>query len=96
MKKILFPEDEVENIRLNIEQNGCVWTVRVSNEYGKYSKGETLDSVFGKLKVEKLLKINRGIEELKEKYSYFNELNNKMIGELERHKKMDLMCLIKA
>ena len=47
MEQILFPEDEEFKIEKNLRDNGEVWTIRVSRDYGKYRVGEVLESIFG-------------------------------------------------
>ena len=96
MKQITFPESERKDIQRDIDRSGRVWSVRVSREYGRYSPGETLNSVFGKFVVEKRFKISGGIEELRRDYIHFSELNDEMLAELRRYSKMDVICLRKT
>lgn len=96
MKQILFPEDEIKNIKQDIANNGGVWTIRVSKEYRKYSEGEILGSIFGNLVVKKIIRIGKGIDELKEKYLYFNELTDEMLKNIKFYKKMDVIQLRKV
>ncbi len=95
MKHITFPEDEESKIEQNLRDNGEVWTIRVSKEYGKYHLGEILGSIFGNLVVEKIFKIDGGIDELREKYIYFSEIEQSDVKVLERYEKMNVICLRK-
>jgi len=96
MKQITFPEGERESIKRDIERSGRVWSVRVSRECGRYSQGEILNSVFGKFVVEKLFRLNGGVEELRRDYIHFSELTEEMLAELRQSSKMDVICLRKT
>jgi hypothetical protein len=89
---ITFPEVEWEAIKARLSENKIVFTVRVSNEYGKYHEGDILMTEWGeKIKILSVKNISGGIEELEREYLYFNELTPEMITELSLFNDMEIV-----
>ncbi|MDD4931244.1 MAG: hypothetical protein PHG66_03830 [Candidatus Colwellbacteria bacterium] len=94
MNIINFPVEEESDIRLRISKGKKVFSVRVSREYGRYKKGDELRTEWGdKLLVSDVIKISGGVEELREKYVFFRELNERMLSEIKPYKEMDILTL---
>jgi len=96
MEIINFPKNEWEDIQKRLEENKPVYTVRVSEEYGKYQEGDLLETEWGtKVKVISVKKIDGGIEELEKEYRYFKQLSSEIIQELSPFEKMEIIRLEK-
>ena len=93
---ITFPKAELNDIKTRIEENKIVYTIRVSDEYGKYKFKDLLMTEWGSVvKIMSIEKIVGGINELKYKYKHFNQLTSDMIKELEPFQYMEIISLNK-
>lgn len=66
MQLITFPKSEHESVNKRFKEGKTVYTIRVCNECGKYSPGQTLKTEFGfSVRIVKIEKVCGGIDELK-------------------------------
>jgi hypothetical protein len=93
---ITFPKNEWVNIRIRLNENKPIWTIRVDKEYGKYKVGDILETEWDdKIEIISVKKIDSGIKELEKEYQFFNELTKEMIKELKPYTSMELISLQK-
>jgi len=96
MKIITFPEREWADIKDRFQKGLPVYSIRVSDERGRYDEGEKLMTGWGDMViVSDRRELSGGLEGLKKAYEYFNELNEEMIDELSGYDEMDILTLEK-
>lgn len=96
MNIITFPEMELGDIKKRFKKDLPVYSVRVSDERGKYSAGERLMTEWGDMvAVVGKKEVSGGLPGLKSAYEYFDELDDKMIGELKGYEDMDILTIRK-
>lgn len=92
--QILFPKDEWNDIRARLDDGKVVYTVRVSDEYGKYKEEDVLVTEWGsKVEIISVKRISGGIKELERVYPYFDQLTDEMIKELIPFDDMEIISL---
>ena len=97
MKVITFPAREWSGIKERFSDGLPVYSVRVSEERGKYDEGERLLTEWGEeIVVSERKKISGGLEGLRSEYAYFDELDEPMLAELADHDEMDILTLRKT
>lgn len=91
---ITFPKNEWDDIKNRLNQNKIVYTIRVSNEVGKFKVGDIVKTEWGmEVKILSVKKIKGGIEELKSAYKYFDQLTKEMLQELSEYNEMEIVTL---
>jgi len=94
IKEITFPKKEWADIKLRLDSDKIVNTIRVSNEYGKFKSGDIAQTEWGtKTEILSVKKITGGIKELEKQYEYFKELTEDMIHELSNYDNMEIITL---
>ncbi|MFA5128698.1 MAG: hypothetical protein WC445_01890 [Patescibacteria group bacterium] len=94
MNIISFPKNEWDSIKSRLNNGKIVYTIRVSNEYEKFKEGDILKTEWGlEVRIMSVKKITGGINELKIKYKFFDELTEEIIQELSGYDKMEIISL---
>lgn len=94
MKVITFPKNEWQDIKERFKNGKEVYTLRVSDERGKYLIEDVLMTEWEqKVKVVSIKQISGGIEELKKEYEYFGELTEEMLNELREYNDIEIIEL---
>jgi stress-induced morphogen len=87
-----FPKSEWNDIQLRLSQSKSVYTIRVSNECGKYHEGDILHTEWrAAIRIVSIKNISKGLSELQREYQYFDQLTDDMKKELMPFQKMEII-----
>ena len=90
MRHITFPTSEWTSIQHRLETQGDVFTTRVSNELGKYKKGDILITPWGETVIVESVKRLNSLES----HPFYRELTTKQKQVLSQYTEMDLVKLV--
>ena len=94
---ISFPKDEWDAIEARIAEGKVSFTIRVSNELGKYSEGSVYITEWGRrVKILSVKRISDGIKELENAYEHFSELTPAMVKALSPFQNMEIITFLTA
>jgi hypothetical protein len=92
MKTISFPKEEWKAYQKRLNNDQCIITIRVSNEYGKYKKDETYKAPWGD---DNLLVIEVNEMNIINDFPYYNELTKEKQAFLKNYRKLQWLKLIR-
>ena len=92
MKTITFPKEEWKAYQKRLNNDQCIITIRVSNEYGKYKLNDKYQAPWGDMLL--VIEINE-MTDIKD-FPYYNELTKEQQDFLKDYNKLQWIKLIRT
>ncbi len=97
IKLISFPRGEWDDIRARLDRGKTVWTIRVGDEYGKFRTGDVVRTEWGSdARITSVKNIKGGLVALKDAYTFFDELTERMRDDLRGYDEMEIVTLVQT